>query len=400
MHISGEQDGGEDVSGFVSRDAWDMNAYLKRWIVALVGAAWLLGGSGTVFAQEPQSEPSAAPQAEPQTAPALTAAQLDQLTAPIALYPDPLLGMILTAATYPLEIVEAARWLNEDDHASLQGEALDEALAEQNWDRSVKALVAVPQVLHMMDQNIEWTEQLGNAFLAQQADVMSSVQNLRERASASGQLHSTPQMNVTTEDDEVTIEPADAEVIYVPCYTPVIYGAWPWPQYPPFYFPPPPGYCYPGPYLSFGIGFGVIGPYWGWGRWNWRGHRFYVVPPTRGAPMRPWVHDWGHRRGVPYRDQGTARRFHGPNVPAAPPARGERTRPVVPQRTPYPLRPSSPPRSVPQPMPRPPAGSGRAPPASHATESRPPGGRGPHGRPEHGASDSHPGSSGGDHRPP
>lgn len=367
-----------------------MNVHLERWIVAFVGTAWLLCGSRTAFAQQPQNELSAAPQADspvvPESAPPLTAAQLDQLTAPIALYPDPLLGMILAAATYPLEIVEAGRWLNEGDHASLHGDALDEALAEQNWDRSVKALVAVPQVLRMMDQNIEWTEQLGNAFLAQQGDVMNSIQTLRERATASGQLHSTPQMNVTTEDDEVLIEPADAEVIYVPCYTPVIYGAWPWPQYPPFYFPPPLGYCYPGPYLSFGIGVGVLGPYWGWGRWNWRGHRFYVVPPTRGAPMHPWTHDWGHRRGVPYRDQGTAQRYRAPNGPTGPSSRGEGRLPAAPAGSPYRTHPSSPPRGLPQPMPRPPTGSWRESPGPRSSESRPTG---------------HPsGGRGGDHRPP
>ena len=293
-----------------------MKRRIKLWTAILAGAAWLLCVTSHAQGAPAQSEESPAAESTAQAPAPLAAAQLDQLTAPIAVYSDPLLGMILTAATYPLEIVEAARWLDADDHASLHGAALDDALAQRNWDTSVKALVAVPEVLRMMNRHLEWTEQLGDAFLSQQADVMDSIQRLRERAAASGALQSSPQASVSTEEGEVVIEPASPDVIYVPCYTPVIYGLWPWPAYPPFYFPLP-GYCYPGPVITFGIGFGIIGPYWGWGRWNWRGHGFYVVGPRPHhgrVPMRPWLHNPAHRHGVPYPNAATARRYLGPNA--------------------------------------------------------------------------------------
>jgi Protein of unknown function (DUF3300) len=297
-----------------------MNRDTKRWAVVLAASAWLVMGMGYVSAQEspPSSEEAPAEQATtPPAAAPLTSAQLDQLTAPIALYSDPLLGMVLTAATYPLEIVEAARWLDADRHASLTGDELNAALAQESWDTSVKALVAVPEVLRMMNENLEWTEELGDVFLSQQSDVMDSVQRLRRRATASGALQSSPQENVSTDEGDVIIEPPTPDEIYVPCYTPVIYGPWPWPDYPAFYFPPPAGFCYPGALISFGIGFGIIGPYWGWGRWSWPHHGFYVGPrgPHRGPiPIRPWVHDPAHRHGVPYRDMATAKRYLGPNA--------------------------------------------------------------------------------------
>ena len=317
-----------------------MKRPIKPWIAVLAAAAWLVCiASYAPAAQEAaaQSEQSPAAASTPQAAALLTPAQLDQLTAPIALDSDPLLGMILTAATYPLEVVEAARWLDADDHASLHGDALDSALAPQSWATSVKALVAVPEVLRMMNQNLEWTEQLGNAFLSQQADVMDSIQRLRQRAAASGALQSSPQETVSTEDGDVVIEPPSPEVIYIPCYAPAVYGPWPWPAYPPFYFPFPPDYCYGAGLITFGIGFGIIGPYWGWGRWNWRGHGFYVVPPRRPhrgpLPMRPWVHNPAHRHGVPYPNRATAQRYLGPNARTW---RGYRGFPARPAPTPRP----------------------------------------------------------------
>ena len=330
-----------------------MNGSIQRFAAILVGSAWLLMAAGCVSAQESQESqeppgsweqvPAQQPAPAPATAP-LSSAQLDQLTAPVALYSDPLLGMVLTAATYPLEVVEASRWLDADNHASLKGDELDAALAQESWDTSVKALVAVPEVLRMMNENLEWTEQLGDAFLSQQSDVMDSVQRLRQRAAVSGGLQSSREETVSTEEGEVIIEPATADVIYVPCYTPVIYGPWPWPAYPAFYFPPPAGFCYPGALLSFGIGFGIIGPYWGWGRWNWPHHGFYVAPRKahRGPiPIRPWAHDPAHRHGVPYRDAATAKRYLGPNASSS---RGYRGYPTAPARAP---RPGSAPRLSP-----------------------------------------------------
>lgn len=313
-----------------------MNNRIARWTVSLIaGMCFAAAAHGAAMAQNNAADLTAEPtgvDAAPQSTVPLSEAELDQLTAPIALYSDPLLGMILSAATYPLEVVEAARWLDADDHAALRGEDLNTQLAAQSWDPSVKGLVSVPEVLRMMDQNIEWTERLGNAFLSQQAGVMDSIQYLRRRAADSGALHSTPEATVSTSDDEVLIEPVSLDVLYVPCYAPVIYGAWPWPSYPPFYFPPPAGFCPPGPLLTFGIGFGIVGPYWGWGRWNWRRHQFYVVPWSGAHPQRPWRHNPAHRHGVPYRDAATAQRYLSPHARSWRPYQGSPARPVPPPR--------------------------------------------------------------------
>jgi Protein of unknown function (DUF3300) len=278
------------------------------------GEPQAIGASGDAQAKGPSSTPSPAP---------LSHAQLDQLTAPIALYPDPLLGSILAAATYPLEIVEAARWLDDPAHATLRGEQLTAALQAEPWDASVKALVAFPDVLRMMNENLQWMEQLGDAFLAQQGDVMDSIQRLRGNAVASGALQSTPQQTVGSEGQDVTIEPAAPDVVYVPYYSPlVVYGSWPWPEYPPFYFAPPLGVFYAGA-IGFGIGIGIVGAPWGGYGWNWPTHALIV--PHRG-PRQPrlsqWTHDPAHRAGVPYRDAAVAQRFLGPGANFRPSFRG------------------------------------------------------------------------------
>ena len=345
-----------------------MKRPIKHWAVAFA-AAVLLGfaAAGRATQQTAPAEPAGSAEQPPQTQPpAFTAAQLDQMTAPIALYPDPLLGMILTAATYPLEIVEASRWLEQDDHAALRGTDLTAALADQDWDRSVKALVAVPEVLRMMNTHIEWTEQLGNAFLSQQTAVMDSIQDLRQRATDAGALHSSPQQIVSNADGAIEIEPESPDLVYVPCYTPAIYGPWPWPAYPPFYVFPTPGYCYPGAVITFGIGLPIFGPYWGWGRWNWRRHGFYVVPRRYpgGVAPRPWLHNPAHRRNVPYREGAMTRRFLGPNA-------GRRRgipgfRPGSPPRRALPPIPRTAPMRHMTPMPH------RAAPAYRSPGSRPP----------------------------
>jgi len=257
----------------------------------------------------------------------LSAAQLDQLTAPIALYPDPLLGSVLVASTYPLEVVEAGRWLDDRAHAALAGDQLVAALEQQSWDTSVKSLVSFPQVLRMMNANLEWTERLGDAFLAQQAEVMDSVQRLRQQAAAGGALQSTPQQTVATEQNDISIEPASPDVVYVPCYVPgVVYGPWPWPGYPPYSFAIDDG-C-GAALIGFGIGIWVLEPYWGWYGWDWRGHGLWIRPrpghPVRepGAAPRLWQHDPAHRGGVPYRDPAVAARFLGPDAASRRPFRG------------------------------------------------------------------------------
>jgi hypothetical protein len=202
-----------------------------------------------------------------------TPEQLQQLVAPIALYPDSLVAQILAASTYPEQVVEADRWVQA--HQDLKGDALAKAVDQQPWDPSVKALTAFPSVLGNMDKNISWTSSLGDAYYNQQQDVMDAVQVMRKKAEQAGNLKSTPQQTVTDEYGTVEIAPANPQVVYVPAYDPwLVYGypvaPWPgWYEYP--------GLWFGGPYLSFGLGFGVgfFGGFgWGWGHWgfDWRHH--------------------------------------------------------------------------------------------------------------------------------
>jgi len=252
-----------------------------------------------------------APPAAP-APPVYSAMQLEQMLAPIALYPDPLLGPILMASTYPLEIVQADRWLQNDANASLQGMQLADALQDQPWDPSVKALVPFPQVMNLLDNDLDWTEQLGNAFLAQQAEVMDAIQRLRARAEAAGTLKSSEQEAVSAGVQGIEIAPAQPDVVYVPVYDPLsVYGGWPSAEYPPDDFIVT-GY----PFGSF-IGVTVVSPLWGWEQWDWRHHRLNVI--SRPGPDRPpvhpgpWQHDPQHRGGVPYVDAPTRARFEGEN---------------------------------------------------------------------------------------
>ena len=234
--------------------------------VALIAALSLVAPS-PLFAQ---ATPTAAADAT-----VFNTEQLDALLAPIALYPDALLAQVLMAATYPLQVVEAARWLDVPANKDLTGDALAQALAKQNWDPSVKSLVPFPQVLTMLNGNLDWTQQLGYAFATQQADVMNSVQRLRQQAQTAGYLKTTEQQRVAVENSTIVIEPANPQTVYVPVYSPsVVYGAWPYPTYPPVYFPPPPGYVVGTAFLSglaFATGVAVVGSLWGWARPNWYG---------------------------------------------------------------------------------------------------------------------------------
>lgn len=249
-----------------------------------------------------------------------TSAQLDQMLAPIALYPDALLAQILMAATYPLEVVEASRWLHVPGNAGLRGNQLADVLDQQSWDPSVKSLVPFPQVLDMMDQNLDWTEQLGDAFLAQQADVMNSVQRLRNDAKNAGTLSSTSQQRVTSENQVIVIEPVSPDIVYVPVYNPVyVYGAWGYPDYPPYYFPW--SGVNAGVGIGFSFGFGIVSGYWGWNQWDWD-RRVIVVDARRfhhmdgnyaHAPLPPriWQHNPEHRHGVSYHNPAVRERFRG-----------------------------------------------------------------------------------------
>lgn len=256
-----------------------------------------------------------------------TQEQLDQMLAPLALYPDPLVGQVLMAATYPLEIVEAARWLQKPDNAALRGDQLAAALESKPWDPSIKSLVAVPSVLQMMNKNLEWAEQLGDAFIGQQADVTTAIQRLRARAMETNALQSTAQQTVTTQDGAILIEPANPDVVYVPAYDPdVVYGAWPYPDYPPYDFYPP-DYVFGSALLDFGAGIFIVGDFWGWDHWDWRHHRIDIDdrrfaalngghPPVRSGV---WEHDPAHRHNVPYYNAGIQRQVSGTQVvqPAA-----------------------------------------------------------------------------------
>jgi Protein of unknown function (DUF3300) len=233
-----------------------------------------------------------AQQPEPAAPPPFKAEELDQLLAPIALYPDELIAQILTAATYPLEIVMAARWVADPKNAALKGDALAQALEGQSWDASVKSLVPFPSVLKMMSDKLDWTQKLGDAFLEQEQDCLASVQNLRRKAQAAGTLKSTPQQTVTvqpreaaaptlpgpppgepitvapvTEDQTIAINPANPQEVYVPYYDPATaYGAWPHSAYPPYAFPPPVGYGVAAGLatgLAFGAGIAVTSSLWG-----------------------------------------------------------------------------------------------------------------------------------------
>jgi hypothetical protein len=255
--------------------------------------------------------------------------ELDQLLAPIALYPDSLLAQIFMASTYPLEVVQAGRWVEQNE--SLTGDALTAALEQQNWDPSVKSLVNFPQVLQMMNEKIDWTQKLGDAFLAQQKDVMDTAQSLREKAKAEGNLETNQEQKVIVEKETQTIiiEPSNPQIVYVPTYNPtVVYGRWWYPAYPPYYYYPP-GYVAGAALFSFGVGV-AVGAAWGyaWGRCHWgRGNvnininrntnintkidrSKYANKVSAGEGGRgSWKHNPEHRKGVSYRDQSTAKKF-------------------------------------------------------------------------------------------
>ena len=287
----------------------------------------LLAGSMGLVAQDQQAP------LPPPPGQVMSPEQLNDLVAPIALYPDPLLSQVMVAATYPLEVVQAFQWLQKTP--GLQGADLTSAAAEQNWDPSVQALVVFPDVLKRLNDDISWTTALGNSFLAQQQDVMDAVQRMRAQAQQAGKLQSTPQETVTTDNEDgrgyIEIEPANPDVIYVPVYDP----AWIWG--PPLYYPyarwyyPPRSVIYGGVGFGFGgginIGLAFGGGWHGWGGWGWRpgwGTRTVIVNNsfihqhnfnTRGLAnahgSSVWAHDVAHREGVPYATRQLNDRYRG-----------------------------------------------------------------------------------------
>ena len=291
----------------------------------ILTAALLLSPPQAAPAQTPQ-QPTAQP---PQSASAtsqqlLSQGQLDALVSPIALYPDALLSEILMASTYPLEVIEADRWV--EGNKNLKGDALKAAVDQQSWDDSVKSLVATPSVLDMMSQKLTWTQQLGDAVLAQQPDVMDAIQRLRNKAQANNKLASNSQQTVSTQQQAgkqvIVIAPAQPDTLYVPYYDPaVVYGPWPYPAYPPYYWPAP-GYIAGGLLatgLAFGAGYALGrwagGGYWGGGV-NWGGNSINVnrnvnINNINRGNGNNWVHNPVHRQGVRYANSDVAAKFGG-----------------------------------------------------------------------------------------
>jgi hypothetical protein len=299
-----------------------------NWRTLLVTLCVVSIGAGDPVALASLQQPVAPAQqpATPTAAPAeealYTPDQLDSLVAPIALYPDPLLAQTLAASTYPLEIVQLQQWLVK--HPDMKEKKLAEKVAKQPWDPSIQAMAALPNVVKRLADDIQWTTELGNAFLAQEADVMQAVQRMRVKAQSTGQLKSTPEQVVKTEVVEsrnyVVIEQANPQVVYVPSYDPVVvYGAPVYP-YPAIYYPPVGAYA-AGAAISFGVGV-AMGAAWG-GGWGWNagwGHNDINVNYNnnfnrnaninRGAGNQ-WRHQPQHRGGTPYQNRSTANRYGG-----------------------------------------------------------------------------------------
>jgi hypothetical protein len=287
---------------------------------------------------EPAQE---APGDEQAQQPLLDKGQLDQLVAPIALYPDSLLSQVLIASTYPLEVVQAERWAAKNK--DVKGDALNDALAKEDWDDSVKALAAVPDVLAMMNEDLDWTSKLGDAVLAQQADVMDAIQRLRALAQSNGKLESNEQQTVTVteapaepsagEADQpiteqaaqpiIVIEPTSPETVYVPYYQPaVVYGGWPYPDYPPYYFEPRPGYIFGGAIASgiaWSAGFAIGNAIWGDG-FDWRDDNIRVNVNrnvninNNNVNVSNWQHNSYHRRGVNYKNTEVRNKYSKGNI--------------------------------------------------------------------------------------
>ncbi len=302
---------------------------MARDITAILCVALVLFGNADLWAMQQQTQP-AKQQTQQPTGPSTPAAkisneQLDSMVAPIALYPDPLLGQILVASTYPLEIVQLHQWLEQNK--KLKDKALADAVMKKGWDPSVQAMAVFPDVVKQMATNIAWTDDLGNAFLAQESEVMDAVQRMRSKAVEKGALKTTEQQKVETKVVEqktvVVVQPAKTEVVYVPSYDPVAIWGTPYYPYPAYAYP-----VYPagGMLLGFGVGL-AVGAAWGggWG-WNtgWGGNNVYVnrnntfvnnynrVNGGRyGGANGQWRHNPAHRGGAPYANQNVANRYNG-----------------------------------------------------------------------------------------
>ena len=298
--------------------------HIIQKLVAVICAVVLVPGDMTVWAQTGSAGGSTGGEEVARIPPE----QLDSLVAPIALYPDPLLSQTLVASTYPLEIIQLQQWLAQNKN--LKDKALADAVKKQNWDPSIQAMAALPDVVKQMAENIKWTTDLGNAFLAQQSDVMDAAQRMRKKAKDAGNLKSSEQQKVETQVIEskqvIVIEQASPQVVYVPSYNPtVVYGAPVYP-YPPIAYPPA-GYYAAGMAISFGIGI-AMGAAWGggWGYHSgWGGNNNVTINrnntfvnnsnrqnvSNRSASGNNWQHNPQHRGGAPYSNRSTANKYGG-----------------------------------------------------------------------------------------
>ena len=306
----------------------------SRSSVAVLCAALLVPGQTVFLAQAAPAAATQAPAAKAGAADAkLPADQLDALVSPIALYPDPLLSQVLVASTYPLEIVQLQQWLAKN--SGLKDKALADAVGKQPWDPSIQSMAALPDVVKRLGDDVQWTTELGNAFLAQQSDVMDAVQRMRKKAQGTGALKTNEQQKVETKVVEqktvIVVEQANPQVIYVPSYNPVVVYGPPIYAYPPIYYPPPPVYStgaiVAASAISFGVGM-MIGAAWG-GGWGygcgWGGNNINVninnnfnrnaninrnTNVNRGGNST-WNHNPQHRGGTPYSNSATANKFGG-----------------------------------------------------------------------------------------
>src|SRR6266576_202772 len=314
-----------------------------RYLLVMVCTFAIVPGDTLAYMTSAHSTQAASPQDQ---AAKIPTDQLDSRVAPIALYPDPMLAQTLVASTYPLELIQLQQWLAKNP--GLKDKALADAVAKQPWDPSIQALAGLPEVVKRLADDIQWTTDLGNAFLAQQSDVMDAVQRMRKKAQDTGNLKSTEQRKVETKVIEsksvIVVEQADPQVVYVPSYDPVVVYGPPVYPYPPIYYPPA-GYYAVGMAITFGVGV-MMGAFWG-GGWGWGcgwggsnnininnnnnfnrnssiggGNRNNIGggnrpsnQPARGGGNRGgdsnWKHNPQHRGGAPYRDRGTADRFGG-----------------------------------------------------------------------------------------
>lgn len=307
---------------------------MRSFMVRFAAIALLATTSG-VYGGSAHAAPAQASKATPPpstSSETFRPEQLDQMMAPVALYPDSLLAQVLMASTYPGDVADAVAWSKA--HPDAKGEEAVKQVASQPWDPSVQSLVAFPQLLAVLGQDPSWVQRMGDAFLAQPDAVMQSVQRLRRQADAAGNLKSTEQQKVSKQSapppgttatattvpagtQTIVIEPADPEVVYVPSYNPsTVYGTWAYPSYPPYYYPPP-AYYYPGAALfSFGVGVAVGGALWGDCDW-WGGDvdidvdRYNNINTNRQIDRsnNKWQHNAANRDGVPYRDRASREQY-------------------------------------------------------------------------------------------